>query len=237
MIKKNRILFVLFQLLLSQSGCFWDLPEIVDESPKSWVCGDDLIDERDGKSYKTIQIGNQCWMAQNLNYGEMIEAKDSNTIGRPRQKFCMRNNHELCNSHGALYQWSMKENICPSGWHIPSDREWQFLEFELGMPIAELDSFDEKRGVAAQIGTILYGGEFNAGQGAGFFDPYYKCPPNCFISGNNTSLKFLTNNAYLGDIGLTHEMIIRLIPSDGRPEIGRKHEGKNLGICVRCIKD
>jgi uncharacterized protein (TIGR02145 family) len=94
------------------------------------ICGDSIIDIRDGKKYVTVQIGDQCWMGQNLNFGIMIYGNQSNN-GIP-EKFCYNNNNNNCEIYGGLYQWDeMMEylnqeggkGICPTGWHCPTDNE------------------------------------------------------------------------------------------------------------------
>ncbi len=108
----------------------------------SFSCGQFLLDPRDENTYKTIMIGEQCWMAENLNLGVLIEGgvdmSDNDTI----EKYCYQNTPSLCETYGALYQWDelmlyskteSSRGICPEGWHIPSDMEVQELEIALGM--------------------------------------------------------------------------------------------------------
>ncbi len=78
-----------------------------------------FIDVRDGEEYTFRRIGNQVWMTKNLNY-----ATDSS--------YCFRNYPANCNVFGKLYQWDEAFAAVPTGWHIPSDDEWQVLVNHLG---------------------------------------------------------------------------------------------------------
>jgi uncharacterized protein (TIGR02145 family) len=95
-----------------------------------------MIDARDGQVYGTTQIGDQCWMAENLNTGIMqvtaIEQSQNGTI----EKYCYNMNLDYCNEYGGLYQWdeamgydyaTPAQGICPDGWHIPTGNEWTVL--------------------------------------------------------------------------------------------------------------
>ena len=109
------------------------------------TCSGSITDTRDNKTYKTVQIGTQCWMAQNLNVGIAIPGEVSQTPGII-EKYCYgydRNNNDSsnCNTYGGLYLWDHMmgydtsrinapgpRGICPIGWHLPTDNEWTCLE-------------------------------------------------------------------------------------------------------------
>ncbi len=104
-------------------------------------CGTPVYDSRDGKSYNTVLIGTQCWMAENLNIGTMINGSSNQTDNSTIEKYCYDNNTSNCDTYGGLYQWDEMmqyttqqgtQGICPSGWHIPTDDEWITLTNFLG---------------------------------------------------------------------------------------------------------
>lgn len=75
---------------------------------------EELKDSRDGKNYKIVKIGNQVWMAENLNY----KAKES---------WCYENKKTNCSKYGRLYNWNTAKEACPSEWHLPSKKEFATL--------------------------------------------------------------------------------------------------------------
>ncbi len=102
----------------------------------TWSCGYDFLDERDGQSYATVQIGTQCWMAENLNIGTMTPGVHHTQNGI-LEKHCYDDDTANCNIYGGLYEWGEMmhynttpgvKGICPPGWHIPTDEEWCTLE-------------------------------------------------------------------------------------------------------------
>lgn len=110
----------------------------------NWQCGDTL--NYGGEQYATVLIGSQCWMAENLNIGTMINGTVSQASNAPTQiieKYCYDNNAANCNTYGGLYQWNEMmqyttteggQGICPNGWHLPSNADWTALETTLPSP-------------------------------------------------------------------------------------------------------
>jgi uncharacterized protein (TIGR02145 family) len=110
---------------------------LIYPSPTPFICGDPFTDTRDEQIYNTVQIGEQCWMAENMNIGEMINGSEEMTDNGIIEKYCYENNPLNCNEYGGLYQWNemmqyvtdtATQGICPEGWHVPSDYEWKILE-------------------------------------------------------------------------------------------------------------
>ena len=131
------------------------------------TCDGNITDSRDNKIYKTVQIGTQCWMAQNLNIGTMIMGIQSQTPGNDNQntsieKYCWGyglsgDDSSKCATYGGLYLWEEmmaydtsrinapgRQGICPAGWHVPTDNEWKCLEMTLGMSQTDADNIGDR---------------------------------------------------------------------------------------------
>lgn len=124
------------------------------------------VSDFDGNSYKTILIGNQNWMAENLKVSHYADGtpipfvSDSvgwSNLGTSGSAYCWYDNSsELADTLGFLYSWAGAMNgasgvndssgniqgVCPDGWHVPSDDEWKALEMELGMDQEVADKYE-----------------------------------------------------------------------------------------------
>ena len=131
----------------------WNVPKEYRFNPG--VSYGTMTDSRDGQTYKTVQIGNQTWMAENLNYADSVA-----TPSLLKRSWCFNNKVENCAVAGWLYTWpaaidSVKlataadnpqdcgygktcslsatvRGICPDGWHLPTKTEWETLFDEVG---------------------------------------------------------------------------------------------------------
>jgi uncharacterized protein (TIGR02145 family) len=114
----------------------------------------------EGKTYNSVQIGNQCWLKENLDVGTMINSSGGGTNSDGNQtnnatleKYCYNDDPNNCNTYGGLYQWGEAvqykdgasnttspspafsgnvQGICPYGWHIPTNVEFQTLASTVG---------------------------------------------------------------------------------------------------------
>jgi uncharacterized protein (TIGR02145 family) len=102
-----------------------------------------FIDSLDNRRYKTVRIGNQVWMAENLkttkyNNGSPIPAvtnvKDWSRLTTPGYCWYDNNQTNYGNIYGTLYNWYTVNTgkLCPKGWHVPTDTEWTTLTEYLG---------------------------------------------------------------------------------------------------------
>ena len=80
-----------------------------------------LVDERDGQIYRTVKIGNQTWMAENLNYADSVSSP--NLL---QNNWCL-DDKDSCAKYGRYYSWTAAVGVCPNGWHIPGFEEWAEL--------------------------------------------------------------------------------------------------------------
>ncbi|HAN19211.1 MAG: hypothetical protein A2X13_09585 [Bacteroidetes bacterium GWC2_33_15] len=209
-----------------------------------------FTDLRDNVKYKAVKIGTQIWMAENLkatNYqnGDLIN--DGSLVGdyssESEPKYWFAYNDDLSNieTYGRLYTWyaaTDSREICPEGWHIPSDLEWKTLQVFLGMNLSDIDIIcDDNNTVGSklkQIGTLNWSypntgatDEYGftalpAGYRKRFNKVFeYKYEYACFWSNTENDL----NNAWY-----------RHLYND-KASICRTYNLKNYGFSVRCIKN
>ncbi len=93
----------------------------VDDTSSTPVIENQMTDSRDGQVYETITIGAQTWFAENLNYDTEDETSR-----------CYKDDPANCFSYGRLYEGETAQTICPEGWHLASEDEWQALFDYLG---------------------------------------------------------------------------------------------------------
>jgi uncharacterized protein (TIGR02145 family) len=96
-------------------------------------CGSPITDIRDNKVYATVQIGSQCWMAEDLNYGIEIPVTQDQRDNCISEKYSL---HPSPLTTHSFYQWDelmqydatpADQGFCPPAWHIPTENEWNTL--------------------------------------------------------------------------------------------------------------
>jgi uncharacterized protein (TIGR02145 family) len=201
----------------------------------------------DGNVYKTVAIGNQDWMKENLKVtryrnGEQIPNITDNGewISVTEGAFCWINNDTTNrnNRFGGLYNWFAavdSRKICPIGWHVPTDAEWQVMERYLGMTFAEaeetiLRGADQGLQLKDTVGWIKNGTGSNSSDfsaiPAGLRDAKTGDFFNAGIDGCWwTSTQEDENNAWLRNMYYYFKSIYRISDS------------KKYGFSVRCVRD
>jgi uncharacterized protein (TIGR02145 family) len=188
-----------------------------------------LFDARDGESYRTIVIGTQTWMAQNLNF---------DTLQLPYSA-CYLDSTKYCTNYGRLYSWSaamninteydtalwggsdqIHEGICPSGWHIPNLQEWQILIKFAG----STDSAGKRLNLKSSYGTDEFGFSTLL---VGVF--YANNIPGAQFQGFGNKAAFWTSSEANAKYGNDEELLF------GNTYVYQYGIGKQVGHSIRCI--
>jgi len=199
-----------------------------------------LKDERDGKTYKTVKIGDQVWMAENLNYA-------GGGIGH-----CYEDVPENCEAGGRLYKWDVAREVCPEGWHLPSKAEFDTL-----LSAVKLGYDEEQCSLASMLKATSgwnYGGQgcdktgFSAVPAGGKHVDSYRAPEYNYAGSAAfflTSTEHSADEVYIMQLNLevfsddSYEYGVSLVYDyeltqlDGEPH----YNTKKSEFSVRCLKD
>ncbi len=218
-----------------------------------------ITDARDGKVYNIVQIGTQCWMAQNLNYGTFAAITNPQIAGT---KFCQNLNgvNDVSCPFGGLYEWANMMNgaascngdsaspaciipvqgLCPAGWHIPSHYEWTFLERNAG---SNPSAFPYDVLTAGWLG-IDEGGNLKQTGTANWTAPNIGAANTiCFSALPGAYSQYGSFN-YVGAYGVwwssTESDVVHAWDRYlyyAEPRVKRNRDTKSDGYSVRCVKD
>jgi len=124
-----------------------------------------ITDDRDSKTYKTVKIGNQWWLAQNLQF----ECPNKNLA-----YWADEAKSELGLLYRPYYSLVKMNNVCPAGWHVSTDEDWLALERFIGIPSSELKTFNwTNRGgnqnVQGKLNDLGFNGQSYKANGKFFF--------------------------------------------------------------------
>jgi uncharacterized protein (TIGR02145 family) len=201
------------------------------ETSKNPCPGLPFVWDFDGNRYKTIQIGGQCWMAENLKVGKLVEstvqtrvhsnASDNNVI----EVYGYNNSPDSLARYGGLYDWDELMNyseekgsqgICPDGWHVPTREEWETLNGQF----PEKDAGLELQDIGNSGFNAYMSGDRNAY--GGFF--------------SFTSSAFFWTSSSWNYNGETAAYYVEMIACNEVLQRGGRFN-KKTGAGVRCLKD
>ncbi len=199
----------------------------------SFICGFNEIQDANGNMYNTVLIGTQCWMADNLNVGTMIDGVSEQMNDGAIEKYCYNDDEQNCITDGGLYQWDEMmqytttegvQGICLPGWHLPTDTEWKTLEMALGMSQADADNTGWR---GTNQGRLLISSGF------GF---------EALLAGNRNPDSYFYNRGtdtwFWSSTGSGSNALIRTLHSGGGEyRVARYSSYKAYGFSVRCVKD
>jgi uncharacterized protein (TIGR02145 family) len=196
-----------------------------------------FIDHRDAKEYKWVKIGIQVWMADNLkttkyNDGTDIPLVTDNTawFNLTTPGYCWYNNDKATygDTYGALYNWYTVEtsNLCPSGWHVPTDAEWTTLTDSLGGTSVAGGKLKEagtthwsspNTGATNETGFTALPGGARFSLGPFYFVGSYG---HWWSSTEDSSTNAWSRNMYCDNA-----------------DVDREYNDKKFGFSVRCLRD
>lgn len=200
------------------------------------------VQDVDGNSYRTVQIGDQVWMAENLRTTRFASG-ESIPLAESYEDWTRKSESSMCfylgnpndvRVHGILYNFKAVEDgrgICPCCWHVPSDEEWAELEVSLGLSPQDAEKFGargfhgesmkaDSTGVGKWNGTNL--SDFSAlpGGSRNILGGYSETGHGYWWTSTNHSY-----SAFYRALSTEDDAVFRYFAS-----------GKN-GFSVRCIKD
>ena len=195
---------------------------------------DSIVDRRDGNVYKTVKIGNQVWMAENLNYAD--------SVAMPSLKgnnWCFDKDSTNCLLYGRLYTWAAatdSQGICPQGWHLPNKAEWELLIDSVGSQSgSKLRSlkgwYNDYNGVdkfgfsGAPAGYRMYAEALECGS-----IKSSRCASNEFVAQGQDA------NFWVATESVGGEAYYLLLMYDREEAVLKTHE-QTYGNSVRCLKD
>ncbi len=217
-----------------------------------WTCNQNITDPRDNKEYMTVQIGTQCWFRQNLNIGTMISGSVQQKNNGVIEKYCYNDLSGNCNTYGGMYRWGEMvqylngasdsttwypeptgnvQGICPAGWHLPSEAEWNTLIEYLGGSASAGGAMKEStqdHWAAPNTGATNTSG-FTALPGG------YRHPNGSFYNYNTDGLFWSVTE--MNPPGSYEVNAGRLFLSYLSSSATFSQVAKRYGLYVRCLKD
>ena len=200
--------------------CVQHSPVSLDSSLKksaTSVIKNSVTDPRDGRTYKTVKIGNQTWMAENMNF----ETEGS---------YCDEDGADSCAKYGRFYTWKAAMKACPAGWRLPEQAEWSILISAAGGVDSAGMALKSSSGWNYQSnGRDVFG--FTA-LPAGKLEIDYKNKLRFGIRGEKASFWSSTG---LGPVKAYRGMYLSSYDGSAFSQYSDKKD--NFGFSVRCIKD
>lgn len=208
-------------------------------------------DDRDGQTYRIVEIGSQTWMAENLNYAYMPDTLS----------FCYNNSADSCAKYGRLYIWSAAldsaarfsangkdcgcgktcsptypvRGICPVGWHLPDTTEWELLKVSVADSLFNGNADSVGYALKSASGWRNYGSILGNGSDAFDFGAF----PAGYRAEFSKRFINVTFNAYFWSLteirGADSVYSQRL--SSTHPDFDSFRTTKDVAQSVRCVKD
>jgi uncharacterized protein (TIGR02145 family) len=199
----------------------------------------------EGNVYQTVKIGTQVWMAENLKVKKLNDNTEITYIfdntewsTQVAPAYCWYNNDEdfFKPLYGALYNWhsANSEILCPTGWHVPTDADWNILEVGLGLSEADANEWGWRGSHAAVLKNVT---DWNVGENGTNTSGFSALPGGFryYLTGGFDG-RLAVGYWWSSDENGNAEGWYRMIKGS---EVGvyRASTQKEAGKSIRCIKD
>jgi len=201
------------------------------------IPGDSLA--YNGKKYSTVRIGNQTWMAENLNYDT------ADGVG----SWCYDRDSSNCNKYGRLYNWntamagtmnsnsnpSGRRGICPDKWHLPSDQEWTTLCRYAGCSDNYSKASKELKSISGwnwnTYDNVNVSGNGTDNYGFSALPGGYRDTDGSFKSAGHSGSWWTTTEPYYDN------RVVYWTMTSNHDQMITSNDVKRYGHSVRCVKD
>jgi uncharacterized protein (TIGR02145 family) len=223
-------------------------------------CGISTVQDYDGNVYNTVQIGSQCWTKENLKTTHYTNGTaiplGSTTSTTVAYRYNPNNDAANVATYGYLYNWpavmngetpsnaipSGVQGICPNGWHVPSDREFQEMEFAVGMSASDTVRQQFRGNIVSRLCGNTGWSSSSVANAAGNISTenrnstdFNACPAGYYNAGSSTGFgqeaEYWTATMYNSDSSFRRDCIYTNVG------INRTAFNKNRGFSVRCVHD
>jgi len=201
-------------------------------------CGNDFTDARDSNTYSTVQIGGQCWMAENLAY---LPSVVGGATGGQHTKYYYVYDYEGTSvssakattnyeTYGVLYNWTAAQSACPAGWRLPTDAELHALDVHLTTGSCDASRSDwDCTPAGDKMKTSAWGGNNSSG---------FTALPAGYRSTSSPHFRFLGTRAFFWSSSQSAATTAwRWSLCEDLSTVSRSASDKGFGFSVRCLRD
>jgi uncharacterized protein (TIGR02145 family) len=232
----------IFEINIGGQSCTF--ARLVNTTSQQPISGSgSTISDIEGNSYKTVYIGTQQWMAENLRVSKYNDGtaipniiNSNDWVNLSTKAWCYHDNKvENDTKYGKLYNWyavsllkNGYKNVCPTGWHVPASDEWSKL-------ITYLGGTSVAGGKMKEVGTISWASPNSEATNSSLFTAQASASrlENGFFGGIGSHGSWWSTS----EINLNNALSLDLTQNNAAAFIWPTGNSKKVGYSVRCVKD